>query len=236
MTGDFSDWPRRAVITDEAAGTWLVDLEAQRFLAPFLRRDCTVARAARELGVKANSLLYRVERLVSLGLLRVVREERRQGKAVKVYRASADEFFVPFAATGAAALEDLVRALSAPLGHVLVSNSVAVMRARDLDIGVRVFRDAAGETGRVRTHLAFPDGSRVDTRGDEWPPLMDTWHGGLRLSRAQGKAFQRELEDLLEKYARISVDEPGELRLLAHLALTPLVTPPPLHDSSREAS
>ncbi len=195
-----------------------------------------MTRAARELGVQANSLLYRVERLVSLGLLRVVREECRQGKAVKVHRASADEFFVPFAATGAAALEDLVQALSAPLEHVLVQNSVAVMRARDLDIGVRIFRDTEGGTGRVRTHLAFPDGRRVDTRGDEWPPLMDAWHGGLRLSRAQGKAFQRELEDLLEKYAQISVDEPGEVRLLAHLALTPLVIPQPLHDSSRESA
>ncbi|WP_157464005.1 hypothetical protein [Deinococcus pimensis] len=222
MTQAFLDWPARAVITDERAGAWLLDLDAQRFLAPFVRRECTVARAARELGVNANSLLYRVERLMALGLLRVVREEPRRGKPVKVYRASADEFFVPFDATGADALESLVLTLSAPLTRALARASVRTLGERGVDVGVRVFRADDAHGGRVRTHLAYPDGARVDTRGEDWPPLMDAWHAGLRLSRAQGKAFQRELEDLLEKYMRLSTTEPGELTLLAHLALTPV--------------
>ena len=41
------------------------------------------------------------------GLLQLVREQRRAGRAIKVYRASAPAFFVPFSATGAVELTDL---------------------------------------------------------------------------------------------------------------------------------
>jgi len=64
-------------------------------LKPFMRADCTVAQAARELNLPVERLHYRVTRFVQAGLLSVVREEPRRGRPSKVYRAVGTHFRIP---------------------------------------------------------------------------------------------------------------------------------------------
>lgn len=67
----------------------------------------TVAGAARDLELDIRVVHRDVLALHAAGLLRFVREQKRAGRAVKVYAAVAPALFVPFSATGAAGLEEL---------------------------------------------------------------------------------------------------------------------------------
>ena len=96
------------MVTDGEAARILTDTAQLRLLEPFFKRETTLSDAAAELSVRLNTLLYRVNKFVELGLLTVVREEPRRGKAVKVYRASAEDFFVPFDVMASSSLEELL--------------------------------------------------------------------------------------------------------------------------------
>lgn len=90
-------------------------------LQPFLGRENTVVRAAAELGCEPNATLYRVRRMHSLGILRMVREEPRAGRPVEVYRSVHEGYFVP---TEVMRHDDL-RHRVATQGRVLVENLIA---------------------------------------------------------------------------------------------------------------
>ena len=49
------------------------------------------------MGCSLNTMLYRIKTLLlRAGLLEVVREEPRKGRAVKIYRSVHDAYFIPF--------------------------------------------------------------------------------------------------------------------------------------------
>lgn len=89
------------VIEDADAARALADPEEQRYLLPFIREELSLSEAARRLEVKPNALLYHIDKLLALGLLEVARVEPRRGRASKLYRASAERFFIPFSLTQA---------------------------------------------------------------------------------------------------------------------------------------
>ncbi|MBA2664529.1 MAG: helix-turn-helix transcriptional regulator, partial [Chloroflexi bacterium] len=89
------------IITDRRAAALLVDPDERRYFEPFLGRERTVTEAARELGVPPNGMRYRVRRMAKLGLLRIVREQPRAGRPMRVYRSVADRLFVPYVASPA---------------------------------------------------------------------------------------------------------------------------------------
>jgi len=66
-----------------------------------------VAGAARCLDLDLRAVHRDVRALHVAGLLRLVREQKRAGRAMKVYAAAAPAFFVPFSVTGAADLGEL---------------------------------------------------------------------------------------------------------------------------------
>lgn len=85
-------------VTDPAQARILTDPDRVRFLLPFLGRERTIGQAAAALGVTGNALLYRVRRMVEAGLLQVVAERPRAGRAIKVYRSIHDGYRVPMSA------------------------------------------------------------------------------------------------------------------------------------------
>jgi DNA-binding Lrp family transcriptional regulator len=82
-------------IDDPAQAAIITDSSRSRFLAPFLGRERTVTQAAAELGCTPNAMLYRVRRMVDVGLLTVAGIKNRPGRPIKVYRSSHDGYFVP---------------------------------------------------------------------------------------------------------------------------------------------
>ena len=202
------------VVTAEAAEL-LTDPLKQRYLEPFLARDCTVAQAARELGVTANSLLYRVKLLQAAGLLRVVREVPRAGRTLKVYRSVADAFYVPFALTKAETLEALFLKLDTPLQTLFYQNVAYVMAQTETEIGLTVWR--AGEAD-VRTRISGGLGALFDPLRPDVPSVLPFWSPEVWLEPGDAKALLRELIDLIGRYHHRG----GRQRYLLHLGLAPL--------------
>lgn len=134
-------------VTDPDQAAIIAEPSRALFLRPFLGRDCTVSEAAHQLGVTPNAMLYRVRRMATAGLLEVVREEPRAGRAVKIYRSSHDGYLVPM---DAMRYDDL---------HHRVSSHGRLLADQVTDAYTAVL-------SRART-----DGARVlarNNRGDIW--------------------------------------------------------------------
>lgn len=94
-------------VTHPAAVRLLTRGRSRWVLGAFLRGENSVAGAARELNLDLRLVHRDVGALLSAGLLQVVREQKRAGRAVKVCTATAPAFFVPFSATDAADFAEL---------------------------------------------------------------------------------------------------------------------------------
>ena len=82
-------------VDDPVQAAILADPIRSRFLGPFLGREQTVTDAAAEVGCTPAAMLYRVRRMVAVGLLEVVATRKRSGRAIKIYRSIHDGYFVP---------------------------------------------------------------------------------------------------------------------------------------------
>ena len=203
-------------VTDALLTDVLLDPAQRRYLEPFFARALTVSDAAAELAVKGNSLLYQVKRLCRLGLLQIVRTETRGGRTVKLYRATAERFFVPFAQTDAATLEELFYNTNAPRARRFARNLArVVLETPEATMGYLVGRHEGGE---VDAYFS-PDGERVLSLLEPSAPAAGRSWVTLSLTHEEAKALQREQWELWAKY----LSKRGPQRYLAHFDLAPVV-------------
>ena len=116
------------VVSDARQAQMLTDPRSKAFFVPFLARDRRVSDAATELGCSVSAMLYRVRTLLHCGLLEIVREETRPGRAVKIYRSAHDAYFVPFTATPYDTLEQRVSVQGDPIWAGLVRSYADALR------------------------------------------------------------------------------------------------------------
>lgn len=208
-------------VTDPGAAAFLVNPESRRFLAPFLDRDCTVTAAARELGEAPNSVLYRVRRMVKLGLLVVVRQEARRGRPVRVYRSVAGRLFVPYTATPAVDLLESLTRERAASEAVLQRAVLRVMRQvrGEEDWGLLLYR--RGQSLLEYDAVGPDEPWHPLNPGD--PAVLDHTVTLRSLTREQAKALQLELLDVLRRHSRGPAQPaPEAVPYLLRLALAPL--------------
>ena len=204
-------------VHDPEAAAILTSLDEMRFLAPFLARDRTVAAVALETGEKANTVFVRVRRFLRLGLLRVVSERPRAGRAVKVYRSSADAYFVPKALAGSVEgsgerwMDYWDRLFARALSDAFSEDP----------LGVRIYRD---EHGVFSTSVARDPHENVTMLEPQAPALFSMFHDDVRLDFEDAKRFQRELHELVQRY----VNAGGAQRYALRLNLVPVSSDAPL--------
>lgn len=193
----------RKVVNPKAAEL-LTDWRQRRFLEPFIPGPTSMSEAAEALGVKLNAMHYRVGQLLELGLLEVVGSVKRKGRAVKLYGPTAEEFFVPFAATPHATVEEMIRRLSA-LDEFL-THAVATLTSQDENWGVLVSQNIVKKEPRLLVKLAPLDPQGVPAPRPRAALLASStpavWSGELllKLDMETAKALQRELADLTERF------------------------------------
>jgi len=177
-------------LTDPEIARLIVDNGAQRFLRPFLSRECTAKAAADKLGVSLSLMAYWLKRFQDAGLLEVVRLEPRRGRPVKVYRSTADVFIAPFELLPSATLmeffgtfsEEQQRRFTRALGRVAETWLVS-----DWAVSIQL-----NEDGKVRTD-ATPDPTKTDFIPDflaESAPAAWQSFSTLRLHFDEAKALQ----------------------------------------------
>lgn len=202
-------------IRDPAAADALMNPVSLHHLVPFLGRDCTIARAAAETGDLPNTVLKRVHRFMALGLLHVVREEPRHGRSRKVYRSTADLFFVPFEATTADSLESMLAERDAYWERLLRRNVVRTRMEALGAWGTRIYRDVRG---RLQVHTAVTPDANATTLDQGMPAVLSSWRDSVHLDFEDAKALQREMFALLLRYQQKS----GAQRYVMRLGLAPV--------------
>lgn len=207
--------PRISVITRSDAADILINPKTLRQLEPFLGKPCTVSQAAQEIGAKANTMLARVRRFLSLDLVNVVHEEKRSGRAINHYQATADVFFVPYEATSAETLEAMIRERDLYWAQLLRRG---VVQARMEDIGTwgtRIYKDDAG---RLQLQTATSPESNYIMLDDSRPAALSAWRDSVYLDFEDAKNLQQEMFKLLQKYNQKS----GAQRYIVRLGMAPI--------------
>lgn len=211
MEADFSTSTHIVESADAAA--ILLNAETQKLLHPFFEEK-TVAVAAKELGMSTSALLYRLKKLVDFGVLEIVREEPRAGRASKVYRTVSSSFFVPFHVTKAETLEAYLNEVKRYHQDLLTANMAQVMHDMDASWGMRIYKD---DKGKLQTLTAkSPEG--VVSIEDTGLAALDFYYPSLRLEFEDAKTLQKELGEVFQKYAQ----KQGSQRYLIHIGLVPI--------------
>lgn len=204
------------IIEDEKTARTLVDPTLRALLGIFMRSEASTSEAAEQLGEDLDAVYYQVRKLENLGILEIARRESRAGRPIKYYRAVARDFFVPFALLPQ---ETFPRAVDEvfiqDISERIAEGLTQAMRERFDDPrrwGFRIFSDrhggvhvfvglsgAAGEGWDIQEFVLEPGA----------PPVFAT-HASLDLTRGEAKTMQRELHDVVKRWATRSRDNQRE--------------------------
>jgi hypothetical protein len=221
-------WPLRSKTLENAEAIALIHNDKyRRLLRHFMQQPSSIAAAAAATGQSVQRTYNHVQRLLELDLVVIEHTEARRGKPIKYYRATADDYFMPFARTQALDYGDMIEQELRPLQGQMLRAFERHLAGRNPDEwGTRLFRDPSGFI-----HLSF-------TPKDNWqhfdylldlllpaaPALVNFW-GKMQLTNTQAKSLQLELMQLWSKYyfAAHSATEPSQLETFAvGLSLVPL--------------
>ncbi len=202
-----------AVVSDPVQAALLCGRSSVEALRPFLMGERSLTEAARDLEVRPSTLAYWVPRFLDAGLIREVRRVARAGRPIRVYRATADEFRVPFALVPPEAHERFVERTRRQVYDEFLD---ALTRAEpDVDRwGLAVGIDAAD--GQLSLRLDLPGAADEPGRPGR-QRSYDIWTE-LDLRVEDAVRLRSELVDLVERYRKLS-GRGG--RHLVHLGLTP---------------
>lgn len=191
----------------------LADPDIAVYLKPFMQNPTTVKAVAEEYKLSIQSMHYRVLQMLQAGLLEVVGLEPRRGRPIKRYQATARAFRVPLELVPPAALEALENAVSWKR-----SFERGVTRALGLPKYERQLLVQLNEDGILLWGSDVePDGNSQDLLDEDSPAVLNFWSAGLRLSRAEAKALQRELWEVYARYEH----RRGPEKYVLHLGLAP---------------
>lgn len=212
ITPNFSPLPLMEVHDPEAA-TLLTDPKQVEVLKPFLQKEISVPEAARDLKVKANSLLYQVRKMERLGLITFTRMRGRQ----KLYQSAADAYFVPFDLSTADTFQTFLDAqYLAKLDRFTHCYAQSMLRLMGVPVGIGIRRDPVN--GVAYSFLTKDGESSLapEILSPEGPAILTLWTR-LFLDPEDAKAFQQDLAALYSRYKQ----KQGKTAYLIHLDLTP---------------
>ena len=202
------------IVSNPIAADILVNTQTRKLIYPFLGRTKTVAVAAQELDMSTSALLYQVNKLLNLGILRIVREEPRAGRASKVYSTTSESFFVPFQTAKTETLEAYLQSIKHYYEQLLTTSVVQVMESMEDDWGVKIYRS---QDGKVHALMAvYPD--KLMRLEEVEPAILDFYCPDLFLDFRDAKALQKELGEVFQKY----MQKGGSQRYLWHAGLVPI--------------
>ncbi|CAM3393277.1 hypothetical protein DESA109040_10810 [Deinococcus saxicola] len=203
------------VVTELKVARVLLHPERSKSLVPFLTAALTVGEAAQRLGLSVNTMYMQVQRLLRLGLLQVVGELPRSGRALKRYQSPAQCYFIPFELMPVETLHTLHEQLDRPferrLRRGVIQGRLSAAPGYGYEISVQF-------DGQLHLHPATQPGVRLSSSAADSPATINLWDEDLRLDFADAKAFQAELYALYRKYQTPR----GAQRYLLRLGLAPL--------------
>lgn len=151
------------------------------------------------------------------GLVELAGERPRRGRPLKLYRASAERFFVPFATMPHATLEAFYRRLEATWYPRMIAGLIGAWRAQrpgPRDWGIAVSRHESGllKIGfSADPELAFDDDLYLEA------PAIAHWDTRLHLGPEDVRSLREELLAVVDRY----LERRSGPRQVLHLGLAP---------------
>jgi DNA-binding transcriptional ArsR family regulator len=203
---------KEVVLHDPEAIRMVCTLPALRYLGPFLHTDHTLSSAAADLEVAPSTLAYWITKFTRVGLVRVVRRQRRSGMTMPVYRATADRWFAPFSAMPA----DVRRAVVDGTRREMTDrylDAVARADARSSASGVVVYPHPDADSGVVM------DLSDRSAAVDDPGTYIDSWLM-MRLTAERAALLMTRIGELVRELQAMP-DDPKGRNHLVHIAMAP---------------
>jgi hypothetical protein len=166
-------------VIDERTAAALGDPMLRRLTLGFIGRARSLSEVAASSGLELKRLHYHVTRLCRLGLLEVVGERPRRGRAIKLYRATAESFFISSDVAADLFTEPLSRELR------------EAIRLQQLKAGGGMLLYTAKNGEPIMRPVA--DEASSSTATELWKVL--------RLDAEEAVALREDLRGLLDRYA-----------------------------------
>jgi hypothetical protein len=176
----------RALVTTQAQAEMLLEEPSQEIIGALMEGFFSASEIAQNIKKPLKTVLYRLERLLAVGLVVQNGERKRSGRAVKLYRlASEHGWDIPFSLTPAHTARELVSGQLGPrMNHFF---DVLGDRLAQSDLTIRISKD---EQNKIVINISNPE-QRGNSVGS---------FSSLRLNPEQAKEIARELRELLQKY------------------------------------
>ena len=203
-------------VTDPKAVKFLKDPERYKLLEPFMREPRCLSQVAQQRGVALSQLYYDVQKLLRWGLLEVTHREARKGRAVKFYAAAAPAFFVSyehlespldlFMESELASLHKLTTAVNHSFRQLIQGDLRSDEWGRLYQLDARGAFNWFSNSRQLR-FKDVEDYARYLSSEEAIPYLRTSFE--VHLSRADAKAFQRDLIALRRRY-HAEAEPPGQ--------------------------
>ena len=185
--------PRESQLHTSQAAGFFVHRTHVRHLSPFMDQECSLAEAAQVLEISKSRMSYWVNKLLEMGLIEVLRIEKRGKHRVPIYRSVAEVFRVPLTLIPLTSGESLLEVQRLKFDQQLEESLIQVGRMNPQNWHIRFSLEGTF----WRLDLLPND------RDKESLELVNEW-GRLRLSKAQAKTFRQELMALVKRYSNIT--------------------------------
>jgi hypothetical protein len=191
------------LITDPFTIERLCEVKLLHHLAPFIARECTLPKAASELGLTAQRMSYWINKFVRYKLIAFIRFEKQGRRQAAVYRSVQDEFTFDLAAVNEAHAMNLLLAIQGPRFEQLQRSIARNFTLRAEHAQYRIWRTENG----VRS-LLFNPNDPDDTFG----LTSNFFH--LWLDADEIEALHQELRELGDRYLAKSDKRKAKTALL----------------------
>ena len=205
------------IITDPKVAAVLMDESDRSFLGRFFHQPRTVSDVAREVGQERVKVLYRVRKLLKLGILQVARLEPRVGRPIKHYQTSAQRYVVPYAVSPMAGAAEFVEQLEGTLRDTFYESFLSEVEGHLVGVEIGASSDAIHPSLGL---VFYVNGEWRRDRAQQHHPINLLRLMVLRLPESKAMALNRDLLALLERYQAEEVpDAPAHLLRLGLVKL-----------------
>lgn len=183
-------------VENPQVAAFLMDPIKRERVRPFLGQENTVKGAAEELGISISLMHHHTKKMLDLGLIQVVREVPRAGKAIFWYRSVSDAFYVPFSLTPFETMQAAYLKGEQPWQERFTEGLLKValqLETPEKTWGILIRRDLHGDFDV--TSSIGPDQEAPDLPGAQWSNWTE-----IHLTPDEALDLRMELQNLWLRY------------------------------------
>jgi len=213
------------VLKGKFAGKLIHDEPTIDLLTLLMKQQLSLTQMSERLGLGKSTVHYQLKKLLDNNIVSCIKEEKRQGRAIKYYAATSEKFFVPFVESNSNDIYEFFAKNELPHFELFLKNSLKTQANYNANWGYAIFKAGKGVATGVLPEMSDSLDTIVeDALKAEVPALWSSW-SSLVLNTQQAKQLQLELTTLFEHYNALSQtqDEADSTmsRYLVRLGITP---------------